>query len=128
MADFIYRGKKPKELSREEFIELLPSKIRRKFKRGLPEEENKLLITLDKFKEQKGRKFIKTHCRSMIILPEMVGHKIGIHNGKEFVAVDIVEESVGHRLGEFALTRKPLKHGSAGIGASKGTKFSASKK
>ena len=81
-----------------------------------------------KFKEQKGRKFIKTHCRSMIILPEMVGHKIGIHNGKEFVAVDIVEESVGHRLGEFALTRKPLKHGSAGIGASKGTKFSASKK
>ncbi len=128
MADFIYRGKKPKELSREEFIELLPSKIRRKFRRGLPEEENKLLITLDKFKEQKGRKFIKTHCRSMIILPEMVGHKIGIHNGKEFVAVDIVEESVGHRLGEFALTRKPLKHGSAGIGASKGTKFSASKK
>jgi len=128
MADFIYRGKKPKELSREEFIELLPSKIRRKFRRGLPEEENKLLITLVKFKEQKGRKFIKTHCRSMIILPEMVGHKIGIHNGKEFVAVDIVEESVGHRLGEFALTRKPLKHGSAGIGASKGTKFSASKK
>ncbi|RLI99192.1 MAG: 30S ribosomal protein S19 [Candidatus Aenigmatarchaeota archaeon] len=128
MADFIYKGKKPKELSREEFIELLPSEIRRKFKRGLPEEESKLLVTLDKFKEQKGRKFVKTHCRSMIVLPEMIGHKIGIHNGKEFVAIDITEELVGRRLGEFALTRKALHHGSAGIGASKGTKFSASKK
>ncbi len=128
MADFIYKGKKPKELSREEFVELLPSETRRKFKRGLTEEEKKVLIAVEKFKEQKGRKFIKTHCRDMIILPEMIGHRIGIHNGKEFVAVDITEELVGHRFGEFALTRKPLKHGSAGIGASKGTKFSASKK
>ncbi len=128
MAEFIYKGKKPKELSREEFVELLPSEIRRKFKRGLTEEENRVLAAIDKFKEQKGRKFIKTHCRDMIILPEMIGHKIGIHNGKEFVAVDITEELVGRRFGEFALTRKSLHHGSAGIGASKGTKFSASKK
>ena len=58
----------------------------------------------------------------------MIGHRIGVHNGKEFIPIDIKEEMVGHRLGEFALTRKKVQHGAAGIGASRGTKFSASKK
>ncbi|MDP2947370.1 MAG: ribosomal protein S19 family protein, partial [Nanoarchaeota archaeon] len=49
---------------------------------------------------------------------------IGVHNGKEFVRVDINEEMLGHRLGEFAMTRKPTKHGAAGVGA---TKSSASR-
>lgn len=128
MADFFYRGKKVNELKREEFIELLPSPERRKFKRGLTEKEGKFLEKLEKFKDQKGKKFIRTHCREMIILPEMVGHRFGVHNGKEFVAVDISEEMVGHRIGEFVITRKNIKHGSAGIGASRGTKFSATKK
>ncbi|MCD6274778.1 MAG: 30S ribosomal protein S19 [Candidatus Aenigmarchaeota archaeon] len=128
MPNFVYRGKKVAELRRDEFIELLPSRERRKFKRGLTEQENKLLLKLNKFKDQKGKKFIRTHCRDMVILPEMIGHKIGVHNGKEFIPLDIREEMVGHRLGEFALTRKKVQHGAAGIGASRGTKFSASKK
>ncbi len=128
MPDFLYRGKKVEDLKREEFIELLPSRERRKFKRGLTEQEEKLLLKLDKYKDQKGKRFIKTHCRDLIILPEMTGHRIGIYNGKEFVPVDIIEEMVGHRLGEFGLTRKRIQHGAAGIGASRGTKFTASKK
>jgi len=128
MPNFVYRGKKVAELRREEFIELLPSRERRKFKRGLTEQENKLLLKLNKYKDQKGKKFIRTHCRDMVILPEMIGHRIGVHNGKEFIPIDIKEEMVGHRLGEFALTRKKVQHGAAGIGASRGTKFSASKK
>jgi small subunit ribosomal protein S19 len=128
MAEFLYRGKKVAELKREEFIELLPSRESRKFKRGITEQETKLLEKLNKFKDQKGKKFIRTHCRDMIILPEMIGHRLGVYNGKEFVTVDILEEMVGHRLGVFALTRKRVQHGAAGIGASRGTKFSASKK
>jgi len=128
MAEFYYRGKNVMNLSREEFIELLPSRLRRKFRRGLTEQEKKLLAKLEKFKNEKGKKFIKTHCRDMVILPEMIGHKIGVHNGKEFVPIEIKPEMVGHRLGEFALTRKEVKHGAAGIGASRGTKFAASKK
>lgn len=128
MAEFFYRGKNPETLSREEFLELLPSREQRKVKRGFTPEEKKLLEKIEQYKEQKGEKYIKTHCREMIILPEMIGHKIGVHKGNEFRAIDIRPEMVGHRLGEFALTRAVLKHGAAGIGASHGTKFSASKK
>lgn len=54
---------------------------------------------------------IKTWSRSSTIVPEMVGLNMAIHNGKEHVSVRIVEEMVGHRLGEFAPTRKFRRHG-----------------
>jgi len=54
---------------------------------------------------------IKTWARAAVITPEMVGFTFGVHNGKEHIAVFITEEMVGHRLGEFALTRKFVKHG-----------------
>lgn len=54
---------------------------------------------------------IKTWSRSSTIAPEMVGFKFGVHNGRDHVEVLIVEEMVGHKLGEFALTRKFLRHG-----------------
>ena len=54
---------------------------------------------------------IKTWSRSSEIAPEMVGFIFGVHNGKDFIPVTIKEEMVGHRLGEFALTRKFVKHG-----------------
>lgn len=54
---------------------------------------------------------IKTWSRACVIIPEMVGYTIGVHNGKEHVPVLIVENMVGHRLGEFSLTRKFIKHG-----------------
>src|SRR3989344_8405237 len=54
---------------------------------------------------------IKTWSRACVISPEMVGFNFGVQNGKDFIEVRIVEEMVGHRLGEFSLTRKFTKHG-----------------
>ena len=61
---------------------------------------------------KRGEKIvIKTWSRACVITPEMVGYTIGVHNGKEHVPVFIVENMVGHKLGEFAATRKFFKHG-----------------
>lgn len=54
---------------------------------------------------------IKTWARDSQISPEMVGYTFGVHNGKEFVEVKVNEEMVGHRLGEFSLTRTFRRHG-----------------
>ncbi|MDD5710535.1 MAG: 30S ribosomal protein S19 [Candidatus Colwellbacteria bacterium] len=54
---------------------------------------------------------IKTWARSSSIAPEMVGYMLGIHNGRDFIEVLISEEMVGHKLGEFAPTRKFTRHG-----------------
>lgn len=54
---------------------------------------------------------IKTWARDSQIAPEMVGFVFGVHNGKSFIEVRVTEEMVGHRLGEFSLTRKFVKHG-----------------
>jgi small subunit ribosomal protein S19 len=54
---------------------------------------------------------IKTWARASQIAPEMVGFLFGVHNGKNFIEVKVTEEMVGHRLGEFSLTRKFVKHG-----------------
>lgn len=54
---------------------------------------------------------IKTWSRRSEISPEMVGHVFGVHNGKQFVEVNVNEDMVGHKLGEFSPTRKFIKHG-----------------
>ncbi len=54
---------------------------------------------------------IKTWARSSTITPEMIGYTFGVHNGRAFIEVRIAEDMVGHRLGEFAPTRKFVKHG-----------------
>jgi small subunit ribosomal protein S19 len=115
--EFTYRGKKLeelKELSLTEFAELLPSRARRSLKRGLTEQQK---ILLKKIKNNKQN--VETHCRDMIVLPEMIGGTIKIHNGKTFVQVAIVEEMVGHYLGEFSLTRNRVEHSAPGIGATR---------
>ena len=119
-GEFTYRGKtvsELQELSLEEFAELLPSRERRSVKRGFTEGQKKVL---HEFKE--GKK-VKTHHRDLIILPEMIGQTIEIHNGKQFVSVELQPEMVGHRFGEFAPTRSKVSHGSAGVGATRSSKF-----
>jgi small subunit ribosomal protein S19 len=114
--EFSYRGKSLHDLEKmsvTELADLFPSDIRRKIKRGFTEQEQDFLKKLMK----KGK--VKTHCRDMIILPSMVGKTVGIHNGKTFDEVFLTEEMIGHYLGEFTLTRKVVKHGSAGVGATK---------
>ncbi|MEM4703596.1 MAG: 30S ribosomal protein S19 [Candidatus Bathyarchaeia archaeon] len=127
--EFTYRGytlEQLQALSMDEFINMLPSRQRRSLQRGLPAEHRILLEKIRKAKEklrQGGNVQIKTHLRDTIILPEMVGVTIMVHNGKEFVKVDIQPEMIGHYLGEFAITNKPVKHGTPGIGASRSSMY-----
>ena len=127
--EFSYRGHSLASLtgmSMDEFINLLPSRQRRSLQRGLTPEQRILLEKLRAAKEdqKQGKEVsLKTHVRDLIILPEMVGAKIAVHNGKEFVAIDIKPEMIGHYLGEFAITNKPVRHGTPGIGASRSSMY-----
>lgn len=127
---FTYRGYTLEELKRlplEDLAKLLPSRQRRailRLVRGLRPEEKKLLSKVKEIsKKGDGETIIRTHLREMIILPEMVGLKFGVHNGKEFVVVEIKPEMIGHRLGEFSQTRKKVTHGAPGIGATRSSMF-----
>ena len=127
--EFSYRGHNLESLagmSMDEFINLLPSRQRRSLQRGLTPEQRVLLEKLRIAKEaQKQGKdaALKTHVRDLIILPEMVGTKIAVHNGKDFVAMEIRAEMIGHYFGEFAITNKPVRHGTPGIGASRSSMY-----
>ena len=124
--EFSFRGYSLEELKKmdlNEFANLLTARARRALKRGLTYRQKKLLEKIRKNPE----KFHKTHERSMVILPEMVGCTIGVHNGKEYVPVKITPEMIGHRLGEFAPTTKRVKHSAPGVGASRSTKHIAVK-
>ena len=114
--EFTYRGKSVEELKKlslNELAVLFTSRARRKIKRGFSDREKKLMAGLQK------KNSVETHCRDMLVLPEMLGKTIKIHNGKEFVPVMIQDEMIGHYLGEFALTRRKVAHSAPGIGATK---------
>jgi len=127
--EFRYRGFSLEDLqamSMDEFIRLLPSRQRRSLLRGLSPEQRILLESVRKAKEattQEKKTVVKTHARDMVILPEMVGVTLLVHNGKEFSAIEVVPEMIGHVLGEFAITNKPVKHGTPGIGASRSSMY-----
>mgnify|MGYP006277361649 CR=1 FL=1 len=109
-----------KKLSLNEVLPLLPSRKRRSLKRGLTLNQNKLLHDIEN--AEKGE-VIRTHLRDMIILPSFVGHKIAVYNGNEFQEITIEPQMIGHYLGEFALTRKKVKHTGPGVGATRSSKF-----
>jgi len=126
--EFTYRGQPIKELqgmSMDEFIKLLPSRQRRSLQRGLSHNQRVLLEKIRILKKDKGdgKASVKTHARDMVILPEMVGVTVLVHNGKEFTPVEILPEMIGSYLGEYAITNKPVRHGSPGIGASRSSMY-----
>lgn len=117
--EFLYRGRSLEELKQlniREFAKFLKSRERRALLRQFHNIEN-FLFRIEK--KKKANKHIRTHQRSMVIVPAMVGLTIAIHNGKEFSPIQIKAEMIGHRLGEFALTRKKVEHSAPGIGATK---------
>jgi small subunit ribosomal protein S19 len=119
--EFTYRGYTLDQLSKmtlTEFMVLLNARTRRSVKRGLTEQQQKFLEHL-----RKSDGVIKTHNRDMIVIPEMVGRTIRIYDGKEFLSVTIQPEMLGHYLGEFALTRKSVKHTGPGVGATRSSKY-----
>ena len=126
---FKFRGYTLEELqamSLEEVIELLPSRQRRSLKRGFLPRQEKVLAKMEKvdIENNNGRpEVIKTHCRDMIVLPNMVGYTFGIYNGREFVEVTIKPEMIGCYFGEFAQTRSRVRHGDPGMGATRSSMF-----
>ncbi|KYK31866.1 MAG: 30S ribosomal protein S19 [Theionarchaea archaeon] len=127
--EFGYRGIEMEELQKmpmDKFIALLPARQRKTMKKGLPPEKRKLVVRLRKAKKalNNGETLIvRTHCRDMVVLPEMVGLTVGIYNGKEFAMVEIKPEMIGHFFGEFALTRRRVKHSAPGVGATRSSMY-----
>lgn len=120
--EFKYRGRsldELKEMSMDEFIQLLPSRMRRSLRRGLSNEQRTLLSKI----RQDGDEPIRTHARDLVILPEMVGKRIHVYNGQEFVEVKVNQKMIGHYLGEYAITMQEVRHGRPGIGASRSSMY-----
>lgn len=131
---FKYRGKTLKELLEmpmDELVKILPARARRSLLRGFTPAQRKLLENIiearQKLLNECKEVVIKTRVRNMIVLPIMVGLKIAVHNGKEYVVAKVVPEMIGHYLGEFATTTKQVKHGEPGLRATRSTLFVALK-
>ncbi|MGV8131787.1 MAG: ribosomal protein S19 family protein [Candidatus Pacearchaeota archaeon] len=108
-----------KELSLKDVTNYMPARSRRSIMRH-PEMVEKFVKSAEEKLSRKKK--IRTHLRDLIIVPKMVGMNIQIYNGKTFEDVAIDIEMIGHRLGEFALTRQKVNHSAAGIGATRGSK------
>ena len=124
--EFTFRGLSVEEiqkLSLDEYAKLVSARLRRSIMRGFTPAQKRLLKRIKKYKEKGIQKPIRTHCRDMPILPEMLGMKFMVFNGKEFIPVEITVEKLGHYLGEFIPTRKRVQHGAPGVGATKSSKF-----
>ena len=115
-----FRGKTLEELqamSIQEFAELYTSRARRSIlKNGV---DKKFLKKVEATKQAGKPKYVKTHRRDLIVVPQMVGGKISVYKGKDWEQIEVTTKMLGKYLGEFALTRKRLQHGKAGIGATK---------
>ena len=117
--EFTYRGKTIEELKQmnlREFARLLKSNERRTVLRQTDELE-RFISKASKKIEKRGP--VRTHLRHLVVVPRMIDMNINIYNGKEFVPIKIMAEMLGHRFGEFSATRLKVKHGAAGIGATR---------
>jgi small subunit ribosomal protein S19 len=117
--EFTYRGKSIDELKAmdtREFAKYLKSKARRAVLRQFDVIEK--FVARSKKEQEKGKP-IRTHLRDIVVVPKMIDMVIYIYNGKEFMQTKVIEEMLGHRLGEFAPTRRKVQHGAPGIGATK---------
>merc|ERR1712100_650118 len=106
------------EISTEEFGNLVTARTRRYYAL------NKKLRKAKRESVQ-GEKpaVVKTHLRDAIVVPEMVGSMVGVYNGITFNSVEIKPEMIGHYLGEFSISYKPVRHGRPGIGATNSSRF-----
>ena len=125
--EFTYKGMTMEELKKldvREFAKYLRSRQRRTVLRQFQKIED--FINRSREKQKKDKK-IRTHQRDLVIVPQMVEMRISIYNGNTFVPIEVTGEMLGHKFGEFAPTRNRVKHSSAGVGATKGTRSKAKK-
>jgi len=109
-------GEELKKLDVREFAKYLPSRNRRTVLRNFDSIEK--FVKRCEIKIARNKK-IKTHDRDTVIVPKMIGMAIQVYNGKSFNEVRIQPQMLGHRLGEFSLSRQRVSHGDPGMGATK---------
>lgn len=117
---FKFRGKTMEELSamsNEDFANLLNSRKRRSLLRLNRHDSKKLLEKVDS-----GKSKLRTHSRTTVITPKLVGKTIEVYNGQKFIPITITEEMLGFYLGEFSQTRRIASHKGTGVGATKSSK------
>jgi small subunit ribosomal protein S15e len=148
---FTFRGielDKLLDLSHEELLNYVNSRARRRMQRGMKRKPLALIKKLRKAKAGKCFSFfllafflkfyfifclacgaldkpvaIKTHLRNMLIVPEMIGSQLAVYNGKVFNQIEVKPEMVGHYLGEFSISYRPVRHGRPGIGSTNSSRF-----
>lgn len=130
VREFKFKGYPPEQLQAlpiESLLPLLNSRQRRSLDKRvgkfMTDEKRKLREEIKRNREGKSTDEIKTHLRDMIILPDMIGVTIKVHNGKEFVPVSIRPEMVGHYVGEYSITNKRVQHGAPGVGSSRSSLY-----
>lgn len=130
VREFKFKGYSPEQLQAlpiESLLPLLNSRQRRSLDKRvgkfMTDEKRKLREEIKRNREGKSTNEIKTHLRDMIILPDMIGVIIKVHNGKEFVPVSIRPEMVGHYVGEYSITNKRVQHGAPGVGSSRSSLY-----
>ncbi|MGD1835461.1 MAG: 30S ribosomal protein S19 [Nitrososphaeraceae archaeon] len=130
VREFKYRGynsEQLKSLSIESLLPLFNARQRRSLNKRvgkyMSSQKRKLREEIKLANKGELKNKLKTHVRDMIILPDMIGLTISVHNGKEFHDVIIKHEMVGHYLGEYAITNKRVQHGSPGVGSSRSSLY-----
>ncbi len=130
VREFKFKGYTPEQLqslSIENLLPLLNARQRRSLDKRVStymnDDKRKLREKVKLARDGKLKGKIRTHTRDMIILPDMVGLNIHVHNGKEFALVGIKPEMIGHYLGEYAITNKRVQHGAPGVGASRSSLY-----
>ena len=122
-----YTSEQLQTLSIENLLPLLNSRQRRSLDKRVStymnDDKRKLREKLKLARDGKLNGQLRTHTRDMIILPDMIGLTVYVHNGKEFVPVNIKPEMTGHYLGEYAITNKRVQHGTPGVGASRSSLY-----
>ncbi len=120
-----YEEEQMKGMSVEEFLPLLTSRERRTVRRANQNPAYKKLIDKVRKLKKEGKldKPIKTQVRDAVILPEWLGLRFAIHNGKEYKQVQITLNALGKRLGELSHSTYRVLHSGPGVGATRGSKF-----
>lgn len=130
VREFKFKGYTPEQLqtlSIESLLPLLNARQRRSLDKRvstyMDDNKRKLREKIKLARDRKLKGQLRTHVRDMIILPDMVGLTIHVHNGKEFVQVNIKPEMIGHYLGEYSITNKRVQHGAPGVGSSRSSLY-----
>lgn len=119
--EFSYKGYSLDELlalNEQDLLDIMPSRARRSLTREMNHDQKAAHENL--IGDQKN---IKTHVRDLIVVPKYVGKVVELYNGQTYIKFEVKPEMIGHYLGEFALTRREVKHSGPGVGATRSSKF-----